>query len=125
MQVAAMRPQYLTRDEVPADVVENERRIAEATAKEEGKPERYQAVPLDTAYVVNGPTDTMANKDRLWRQIRALGWHAVMRVRPDATFAPQGLPRRPAKTLVPGPGHAWVGAGTLPTICGLSIGHIS
>ncbi|MFO1330090.1 MAG: molybdopterin-dependent oxidoreductase [Rubrivivax sp.] len=39
--------------------------------KEEGKPERYQAVPLDTAYVVNGPTDTMANKDRLWRQIRA------------------------------------------------------
>lgn len=39
MQIAAMRPQYLTRDEVPADVVENERRIAEATAKEEGKPE--------------------------------------------------------------------------------------
>jgi elongation factor Ts len=39
MQVAAMRPQYLTRDEVPADVVDNERRIAEATAREEGKPE--------------------------------------------------------------------------------------
>ena len=40
MQIAAMRPVYLSRDEVPADVVENERRIAEATAKEEGKPER-------------------------------------------------------------------------------------
>ena len=39
MQVAAMRPRFLTRDEVPADVVENERRIAEATAREEGKPE--------------------------------------------------------------------------------------
>ncbi|HIT75429.1 MAG TPA: elongation factor Ts [Candidatus Avipropionibacterium avicola] len=39
MQVAAMRPQYLNRDEVPAETVENERRIAEATAKEEGKPE--------------------------------------------------------------------------------------
>lgn len=39
MQVAAMRPQYLTRDDVPADVVANERHIAEATAKEEGKPE--------------------------------------------------------------------------------------
>jgi elongation factor Ts len=39
MQVAAMRPQYLSRDEIPADVVENERRIAEATAREEGKPE--------------------------------------------------------------------------------------
>lgn len=48
----------------------------------------------------------------LWSQIRALGWHTVMRVRPDATFAPQGQPRRPAKTLVPGPGHVWVGAGT-------------
>lgn len=39
MQIAAMRPQYLTREDVPADVVANERRIAEATAKEEGKPE--------------------------------------------------------------------------------------
>ena len=39
MQIAAMRPQYVTRDEVPAETVENERRIAEDTAKEEGKPE--------------------------------------------------------------------------------------
>ena len=39
MQIAALRPQYVTRDEVPADVVENERRIAEAIAREEGKPE--------------------------------------------------------------------------------------
>ncbi len=39
MQVAAMRPQYVTRDQVPADVVANERHIAEETAKEEGKPE--------------------------------------------------------------------------------------
>jgi elongation factor Ts len=39
MQIAAMRPRYLTRDEVPADVVDTERRIAEETAREEGKPE--------------------------------------------------------------------------------------
>ena len=39
MQVAAMRPKYLTRAEVPADVIETERRVAEQTAKEEGKPE--------------------------------------------------------------------------------------
>jgi elongation factor Ts len=39
MQIAAMRPQYVSRDDVPADLVENERRIAEATAREEGKPE--------------------------------------------------------------------------------------
>jgi elongation factor Ts len=39
MQIAAMRPKYLTRDEVPDDVVASERRIAEETAREEGKPE--------------------------------------------------------------------------------------
>jgi elongation factor Ts len=39
MQIAAMRPTYLTKDEVPADVVATERRIAEETAREEGKPE--------------------------------------------------------------------------------------
>jgi elongation factor Ts len=42
-QVAAMRPQYATRDDVPADVVEKERRIAEQITREEGKPE--QAIP--------------------------------------------------------------------------------
>jgi len=52
MQIAAMRPQYVTRDEVPADVVENERRIAEATAREEGKPE--QALPKIVEGRVNG-----------------------------------------------------------------------
>lgn len=40
MQVAAARPQYTTRDQVPTDVVESERRVAEATAREEGKPEK-------------------------------------------------------------------------------------
>src|SRR5918997_2400172 len=32
MQIAAMRPLYLSRDDVPAELVENERRIAEAAA---------------------------------------------------------------------------------------------
>ncbi len=40
MQVAAMRPAYVTREEVPEETVANERRIAEATAREEGKPEQ-------------------------------------------------------------------------------------
>ena len=52
MQVAAMRPTYLTRDDVPADVVENERRIAESTAREEGKPE--QALPKIVEGRLNG-----------------------------------------------------------------------
>jgi elongation factor Ts len=40
MQIAAMRPKYLSREDVPAEVVESERRIAEETAREEGKPEK-------------------------------------------------------------------------------------
>ncbi|HEY4462832.1 MAG TPA: translation elongation factor Ts [Streptosporangiaceae bacterium] len=42
-QIAAMRPQYTTRDDVPAEVLEKERRIAEQITREEGKPE--QAIP--------------------------------------------------------------------------------
>src|ERR1700757_2501949 len=39
-QIAAMRPQYVTRDEVPADVTAKERRIAEQITRDEGKPEQ-------------------------------------------------------------------------------------
>jgi elongation factor Ts len=39
MHIAAMSPNYLDRDAVPADLVASERRIAEETAREEGKPE--------------------------------------------------------------------------------------
>ena len=52
MQIAAMRPTYLTRDEVPADVVEHERDIAEKTSREEGKPE--QAIAKITEGRLNG-----------------------------------------------------------------------
>ena len=43
LQIAALKAKYLTREDVPEDIVANERRIAEETAKEEGKPE--QALP--------------------------------------------------------------------------------
>jgi elongation factor Ts len=52
MQIAAMRPRFVSRDEVPADVIENERRIAEATTREEGKPEA--ALPKIVDGRVNG-----------------------------------------------------------------------
>ncbi|MCL2781672.1 MAG: translation elongation factor Ts [Actinomycetia bacterium] len=39
MQVAALRASFLRREDVPADVVAHERHIAEAAAREEGKPE--------------------------------------------------------------------------------------
>ncbi|MBV9379247.1 MAG: elongation factor Ts [Streptosporangiaceae bacterium] len=42
-QVAAMRPLYVTRGDVPQDVIEKERRIAEQITRDEGKPE--QAIP--------------------------------------------------------------------------------
>ena len=52
MHIAAFSPTVLTRDEVDAETVENERRVAEATAKEEGKPEA--ALPKIVEGRVNG-----------------------------------------------------------------------
>jgi elongation factor Ts len=52
MQIASLRAQYLSREDVPEDVVASERRIAEATAREEGKPE--QALPKIVEGRVNG-----------------------------------------------------------------------
>ncbi|MGC2656020.1 MAG: translation elongation factor Ts [Mycobacterium sp.] len=43
LQIAALKARYLSRDDVPEDVVANERRIAEETSRNEGKPE--QALP--------------------------------------------------------------------------------
>jgi elongation factor Ts len=37
--IAAFAPQFVNREDVPAELIENERRIAEETAREEGKPE--------------------------------------------------------------------------------------
>lgn len=39
-QIAAMSPRYVTREQVPAETVANERRIAEQMAREDGKPEQ-------------------------------------------------------------------------------------
>jgi elongation factor Ts len=39
MQIAALRARYLTREDVPADVVENEKRVLEEKSRAEGKPE--------------------------------------------------------------------------------------
>ncbi|MFD6341808.1 translation elongation factor Ts [Streptomyces sp. NPDC088147] len=50
--IAAFAPKYLSRDEVPAETVENERRVAEATSREEGKPEA--ALPKIVEGRVNG-----------------------------------------------------------------------
>src|SRR3954453_6693426 len=49
---------------------------------------------------------------RLWRRVRRLGWHPLLRIQRRATGTPDGGERRPAGTLVR-PGEAWVGRGGL------------
>jgi elongation factor Ts len=50
--IAAFAPKFLSRDEIDAETVENERRVAEATAREEGKPDA--ALPRIVEGRVNG-----------------------------------------------------------------------
>ncbi|OBE98613.1 translation elongation factor Ts [Mycobacterium sp. 852002-10029_SCH5224772] len=52
LQIAALKARYLSRDDVPEEVVGSERRIAEETAKAEGKPE--QALPKIVEGRLNG-----------------------------------------------------------------------
>lgn len=56
-------------------------------------------------------TDRGLWSPRLWRAITDNGWHPLMRIRPDATFAPQGERCQRARELVPGPGCSWIGEG--------------
>ncbi|MFJ8932570.1 translation elongation factor Ts [Streptomyces sp. NPDC102364] len=50
--IAAFAPKYLTREDVPAEIVESERRVAEETTRAEGKPEA--ALPKIVEGRVNG-----------------------------------------------------------------------
>ncbi|HVW81210.1 MAG TPA: translation elongation factor Ts [Mycobacteriales bacterium] len=91
MQIATYNPPYLSRDEVPAETVEKERRIAEATAREEGKPE--QALPkivegrltgfykdnvlLDQAYVRDNKKSVQAVLDEAGVKITKFARFAV------------------------------------------------
>ena len=62
--IAAMSPLYLSREDVPEDTVANERRIAEETAREEGKPE--QALPKIIEGRVNGFFKDVCLLDQPW-----------------------------------------------------------
>jgi len=65
MQAAAMRPLYTTRDEVPAETVENEKRIAEATALDD-----LRQSLLRLAFLAGGRLgDPLLVLDRLGRDI--------------------------------------------------------
>lgn len=47
LQIAALKAKYLTREDVPEETVANERRIAEETARNEGKPEQALSKIVD------------------------------------------------------------------------------
>jgi Transposase DDE domain len=47
----------------------------------------------------------------LWRRIRRLRWHPLLRLQATTTFAPMGQARQPVRALVPQAGTAWVGRG--------------
>lgn len=68
------------------------------------------AVPRDFTGLVL--SDRGLWSPRIWQQIRANGWHPLMRIRTDATFAPLGRAWGAARTVVDGPNQAWVGKGT-------------
>ena len=60
------------------------------------------AVPAGMTVLVL--TDQGLWSPQLWRYIRENGWHPLMRIRPEATFAPAGQRRQQARELVPGSG---------------------
>ena len=51
---------------------------------------------------------------RLWKRIRDLGWHPLLRIQDTTTFTPAGRDRLRSRDLVQ-PGQGWVGRGQLGT----------
>lgn len=68
------------------------------------------AMPKDKTVLVM--CDRGLRSPRLWKQICSVGWHPYVRQSINTVFCPDGGTRLPARTLVPGPGHAYVGYGT-------------
>ena len=62
MHIAAMSPTALTRDEIAAEIVEDQRRVAEEKTREEGKPE--QAI----AKIVEGRVNAFFKENVLLEQ---------------------------------------------------------
>ena len=69
-----------------------------------------EAVPEHMTVLVM--CDRGLRSPKLWDQIRSAGWRPYMRQSINTVFGPDGGTRLPARSLVPGPGHAYIGAGT-------------
>ncbi len=104
MQIAAANPQYVSREEVPADVVEKEKEILKAQALNEGKPEKvvekmvegriekfYKEICLLEQPFIKDPDKTV--KDLLVEKIATIGEN--MNIRRFARFEKgEGLQKR-------------------------------
>ena len=68
------------------------------------------AVPEEMTVIVL--CDRGLTSPKLWRQIRAQGWHPYVRYQKNITFCAEGGQRLPAQAFVSRPDTAWVGSGT-------------
>ena len=68
------------------------------------------AVPREMTVIVL--CDRGIASPKLWRQIRAQGWHPYMRYRKNVSFCAQDGRRLPAQHFVSRPDTAWIGRGT-------------
>ena len=68
------------------------------------------AVPREMTVIVL--CDRGISSPKLWRQIRAQGWHPYMRYRKNVSFCAQDGRRLPAQHFVSRPDTAWIGRGT-------------
>jgi hypothetical protein len=69
----------------------------------------WRAVPREMSVLVL--VDRGLWSPAVWRRVCRLGWHPLCRLRNRTVWMPEGRRRRNARTLVPGPGHAYVGWG--------------
>ena len=67
------------------------------------------AVPREMTVIVL--CDRGIASPKLWRQIRAQGWHPYMRYRKNVSFCAQDGRRLPAQHFVSRPDTAWIGRG--------------
>lgn len=105
--IAAFAPKYLSREDVPAEVVEAERRVAEETTRAEGKPEA--ALPK----IVEGRVNGFFKEATLLGQPYALdNKKSVQKVLDEAGVHPEALLAHQGRHLSPsakngGPGRVW------------------
>lgn len=72
----------------------------------------HRAIPAEMTVIVM--SDRGISQPWLFKRIRRLGWHPLLRITRNGTFQPQGQPRyQPLRTLVPSPGCRWQGRGRL------------